>query len=63
MQKIVLDNQNIYEPLIRDNISLASDLKDALIKLYGTTKNDGLKALIDKLGIIEREEDNDSKEA
>ena len=63
VQKIVLDNQNIYEPLIRDNISLASDLKDALIKLYGTTKNDGLKALIDKLGIIEREEDNDSKEA
>lgn len=63
VQKIVIDTPSVYEPLIHDNISLASDLKEALNKLYETTKNDGLKSLIEKLGIIESEEGNDSIEA
>lgn len=63
VQKIIIDTPSVYEPLIRDNISLASDLKEALIKLYGTTKNEGLKALIGKSGIIKSEDVNDNIEA
>ena len=62
VQQIVLDNLSVYESLIRNNISQASDLKDALIKLYGTTKNEEFKALIDRLGIIVHEEPAEDSE-
>lgn len=62
VQQIVLDNLSVYEPLIQNNISQASDLKDALIKLHGTTKNEEFKALIDRLGIIVHEEPAEGSE-
>ena len=62
VQQIVLDNLSVYESLIRNNISQSSDLKDALIKLYGTTKNEEFKALIDRLGIIVHEEPAEDSE-
>lgn len=62
VQQIVLDNLSDYESLIHNNISQASDLKDALIKLYNTTKNEEFKALIDRLGIIVHEEPSEDSE-
>lgn len=52
VQSIVLENINIYGPLMEKYIAQASDLKVELVKLYDTTQNIELKKFIDKLDII-----------
>lgn len=53
VQNVVLGNLDYYEPLLVKYISQASDLKSELVKMNETTKNEDMKALIGRLGIIE----------
>lgn len=57
VQNIVLGNLGYYESLLLKYISQASDLKNELVKMNDTTKNEEMRALIGRLGIIEVKED------
>ena len=46
---VILGNLKVYEPLLKGNIEQASELKTELAKLYKSTQNDELRALIDRL--------------
>ena len=56
VQNVVLSNLNYYEPLLQHNIDQASDLKAELIKLYTSSQNEELRALIERLNIIDMKE-------
>ncbi len=60
VQAIILGNLKVYEPLLKGNIEQASELKTELIKLYGNTQNDCLRALIGRLNIIVKPENEKS---
>ena len=57
VQNVVLGKQEYYEPLLKKYLGQASDLKAELIKLYDSSQNLDLKALIDRIGIIQLEEE------
>ena len=59
VQGVVLGNLYYYEPLLVKHLSQASDLKRELVKMNDTTKNNDMKALIGRLGIIEVREDEE----
>ena len=56
VQNVVLSSLNYYEPLLQHNIDQASDLKAELIKLYTSSQNEELRALIERLNIIDMKE-------
>ena len=62
VQNVVLGNLDYYEPLLVKYISQASDLKSELVKMNETTKNEDMKALIGRLGIIEIKDEKEVKE-
>ena len=59
VQDVVLENINYYEPLLMKYIGQASDLRVELEKLHSSTQNADLKALINRLGIIDTKEEKD----
>lgn len=62
VQGVILGNLYYYEPLLVKHLSQASDLKNELVKMNDTTKNEGLKALIGRLGIIDVKEDEEDEQ-
>lgn len=59
VQSIILGDSKRYEKLLQDYIDQASDLKNELIKLHGSSSNEEFKALIERLNILPLEESSE----
>lgn len=59
VQSIILGDSKRYEKLLQDYIDQASDLKNELIKLHGSSSNEEFKALIERLNILSLEESSE----
>ena len=53
VQGVILNNLVFYEPLIKENIVQASELKTELIKIHNNSSDEKMKAMIERLNIIE----------
>lgn len=53
VQNIIIDNISFYEPLLKNNIVQASDLRAEMIELFNSTSNESLKNMIGHLNIID----------
>lgn len=62
VQNVVLGTLAYYEPLLVKHLSQASDLKSKLVQMNDTTKNENMKALIRRLGIIEVKEEKEGEQ-
>ena len=59
VQSIILGDSKRYEKLLQDFIDQASDLKNELVKLHGSSSNEEFKALIERLDILPKESSGD----
>jgi KAP family P-loop domain. len=59
VQSIILGDSKRYEKLLQDYIDQASDLKNELVKLHGSSSNEEFKALIERLDILPKENSGD----
>ena len=56
VQRIIYTMKDFYEPLLQCNIDQASDLKVEIAKVYNSSNNEGFKALVERLGILPKDE-------
>ena len=61
VQGIISNGKAFYETLLRDHIDQASDLKTELIKQHKNSGNKEFKALVERLEILPKEEEESEK--